>query len=243
MKLVSQSGESSVQQAVQLAGVSTHPTLSFLYKLSGIIPDNGSHFQATIDNGLSTTTVFSTTTNTSDWTHQWVDLTPWAGQQVTMTLGVMMPAGVPPVRAYLDDVTIGSAMPDLWLALQGPTNIPPGEQAAFLVRYGNRGGVPASSGQITVTLPAGVSFVSATPWPISLEPVPTWQVGNLPAGSDPGQIVITTTLGSEVTVGQLLEVTAGIENASPELELHNNYGQVKSRTGYVVTLPFLVRSK
>lgn len=95
---------STLSQALTIPSDMTKPTLSFDYRLAGT-----GYFSVTLVS-TQTTTLFSTTTNVNNWTHAWVDVSPWAGNSVTVTFAVIVQAPAAELRLYLDDVSLGSWM-------------------------------------------------------------------------------------------------------------------------------------
>jgi len=236
-----QTGDSSIAQPLIVSTSMPSPTISFLYQFDGASPTSGSWFNVQVDNGITSTTFFSTTTNTDAWTHCWFDLTPWAGQAITLTFTVHQTAGRPYAWAYLDEVTLGSAYPDLWVSKSGEMAALPGEQVVYTIAYGNRGGAAASGVRITDTLPASLSFVEANPPPVTTLPL-VWEVGELPAKSGPFTIVITATVAPAVMLGSTLTNTVTIGAISPEIETANNTTQAATFIGYRIYLPISLKT-
>jgi len=182
----------------------------------------------------------STTTNTDVWTHRWFDLPPWAGQAITLTFNLHQTAGDPIRWVYLDEVTLGSAYPDLWVSKDGPIARPAGEQVIYAITYGNRGGALASGVHITDTLPTELSFIDASVPPVTTLPL-VWEVGDVPAKSGPFTITVTATVDPAAPLFTTLTNTVSIEAVSPELETFNNTAQVATFIGYRIYLPVLMR--
>jgi len=103
---VTTSAQSQLQQVVTILPALTQPTLSFFYQLTGGGP-NGSTFALTVQEGMTTTTVFSATT-ASNWQLGWADLTPWQGKTVTVTFQTAQAVGDSYLQVALDRVTLGS---------------------------------------------------------------------------------------------------------------------------------------
>ncbi len=99
-------GDSWLTQTLSVPGDMHQPTLSFLYRLSGALP-NSTWLELSID---SETTTLSMTlaSNTADWAQKWIDMQPWAGQPITLSFRVHQTLGLPGAWAYIDDVTLGS---------------------------------------------------------------------------------------------------------------------------------------
>jgi uncharacterized repeat protein (TIGR01451 family) len=239
--LAAQSGESVVSQVVTVPVTMSAPTLSFLYQLSGASDVNDTWFNVQADNGITATTLLSTTTNTNAWTHRWLDLTPWAGQAITLTFNVHQTAGSPYAWAYLDEVSIGSAYPDLWVTKDSPIGRPAGEQIVYTISYGNRGGALASGVRITDTLPVELTFVTANPLPITTTPSLVWDGGDLLARSNSFTIVVTVTVATTAPLASTLTNTVTIEAISPELETFNNTSQAATFIGYRTYLPTIIK--
>jgi uncharacterized repeat protein (TIGR01451 family) len=236
-----QSGDSSVVQAVTVPITISTPTLSFLYQLGGASAANNTWLSVQVDNGVAATILFSTTTPTDDWTHRWYDLAAWSGQTITMTFNVHETAGRPLAWAYLDEVTLGSAYPDLWVN-KSPASALPGEQVTFAIEYGNRGGAPASGVHLTDTLPAGLTFVAASTPPLTTTPSLVWDVGDLPAKSASHTLLVTATVAPETPLLTTLINVASIGTDTPELEVLNNETQATIFVGRRLYLPVITKA-
>jgi uncharacterized repeat protein (TIGR01451 family) len=240
---VSQTGNSSLSQQVTLPITMTQPTLSFLYRLGGASTANHTWLDVQVQQGITVTTLVSITTETSGvWTHRWFDLSTWAGKTVTLTFNVHETEGQPPAYAVLDEVTIGAARPDLWVrkSASAPTALP-GETVNFTLTYGNRGVALASGVRITDTLPAELTFVSASVTPLSTTPALVWDFTSLAPGSGPETIVITATLGVSATPFSTVTNPVEIGAQTFELELANNQSSTGIFVGKLVYLPLAQR--
>jgi uncharacterized repeat protein (TIGR01451 family) len=181
--------------------------------------------------------VFSTTTGTDSWQHAWADLTPWAGRRVTLLLRVVEAAGGARAWAYIDEVTVGAALPDTWVSLLGPRSARPGEQAVQTITYGNRASVTARNAQVTLQLPLELTFVSANPPPAAVSPGLRWDAGDLAPGSGPYAISVILQVAQSATTGTVQTTTASITSGTPELDHDNNTAQASVFIGYQVCLP------
>ena len=180
---------STLAQTVAVGGAMQAPTLSFFYQTNGLTPANGNRFEVEVVAGSGTSTLLTVQDSTAAWTPAWIDLSPWSGQTITLRFKVLQP-GASSALARLDDVTVGSAYPDLWVA-QSRNAALPGEQVDLLLVYGNRGGVSASNVRITEQLPTGLTFLSADPPPAATSPVLRWDQSVLASNSGPSLIRIT----------------------------------------------------
>jgi len=90
-----------------------------------------------------------------------------------------------------------------------PGTVAEGAQFTYTITYGNSGGIDASSVQVQETLPAAVTFVSATDTPGG---VPanvvgsqvTWSVGTLPAGTINQQVTVRVRVGCNAPNNQII---------------------------------------
>lgn len=100
--------DSTLSQTIVLPSSLHRPTLSFLYRLEGWGGQDAERFAVNVTSATGTTTVFSATQNTADWTHQWIDLSPWAGEVITVAFTAQSQTHLTSARIALDEVTIGS---------------------------------------------------------------------------------------------------------------------------------------
>ncbi len=232
-------GEAYLAQAIQVPAAAEAPTLSFLHRFDTEFP-SASRLEVVVDDAIAPTVVFSNTTGSNTWAHQWADLTPWAGRNVTLRFRVIEVAGGARAWAYIDEVTVGSAHPDTWISQPAWQAAPPGRTFETTVAYGNRGGVAASGGQVTLQLPAELSFVSASPPPSATTPL-RWDVGALPAQSGPQTIRVTLQVAASAAGGSTVSATARITASATELEQANNTAQGAIYIGSVRYLPVIMR--
>jgi uncharacterized repeat protein (TIGR01451 family) len=231
----------SISQACTVSANSHRPTLSFMYELRSAVPACDSAFAVNITGGVTTTQVFSTTGGTP-WSHEWVDLGAWAGQTVTVTFALQQAVGDAYALLALDDITVGSAYPDLWVSKSDVAALP-GEQVTYKIAYGNQGSVAAEGVRITDTLPSVLVLTKANPSPIfnTLVRAWEWDIGDLPATSGPFDIWITGTIASKATLQTLMVNIASIGSASPEIEMTNNVALATIYVGRRVYMPVTMR--
>jgi Tol biopolymer transport system component len=235
--LLTDTNDSTVAQQITIPTDMPNPTLSYLYQLGGAT--TGSGLTVLLDNGSGPVIVQTITQNESSWKHNWLDLSVWAGQTVTLTFRTNEVVGGSTVWAYLDEITVGSVYADLWVNIAGPTVVNPGRTAIFNLTYGNQGGVDVNSGTVTVTLPVGLSYVTAVPAPVSTSPL-VWNVGPMLAGSGPFTIQLTLqavgTAPNPPTVNMITAIGGAIE-----VENANNSITVPLYIGWRSLLPLVVK--
>ena len=293
--LADQADDSAISQVITLPITLSTSTLSFSYLYQhNTFPSNRTWFDVRVDDALTSTTIFSTSSSTDAWTHRglksqadnnitstlifsvpsgigawahrWFDLSPWAGQAITLTFDVHQTPGNPYAWAYLDEVTLGSSYPDLWVCIEGAATTLPGEQSTYTITYGNQGGAAANSVLLTLTLAPESSLVDASPLPI-LNTTWEWGAGDLPPKSGPFTIVLTTTVAPTATMFSTLNNTVNIGAISPhrpsivptssqcpcgmslwdvpmgELETANNTAQSATFVGLPLYLPLVANVK
>lgn len=229
----------ATQQFLTIPTTITNPTLSYLYKLGGGSAQDGKAIFIQVDDGLSSTTVFSETVNASNWSHQWLDMSPWSGESVTVTLGLNVVNNKLPIWAFMDEVSLGSAYSDVWLQVNGAQVSSPGSPVVYTVEFGNRGGVIGSGTQIVFTLPSEISYENASLTPVSTTPL-MWDVGALPAQSNMQSFIITGTVS--LTASSFTTITSTAEISTDfELETINNSADVSTYISRFVYLPIIKR--
>ncbi len=238
--LAEQVSDSWLTQMFTIPVTMTTPVLSFLYQMGQAIPDGDSNLVITVDDGTDITSLLEVDENTAGWSHQWADLSQWAGEVVTVTFHLHQAAGTPEFWSYVDEITVGAAHSDVWVTIASTVSALPGEQGVFNVTYGNRGGAIASNNLITFTLPADISFVSATIPPVTTSPL-VFNLGDFAANSAPGSFMITGLISPLAAPFTTLTSTAVISTDDPELELLNNQAEGRIYTATFRYLPIIMR--
>lgn len=205
-------------------------------------PSTSNEFIVSVDDGLTVTPIFSDTALTAlNWTHQWVDLSAWAGQTITVTFTVNQGNGVAPARVYLDEVSLGSARPDVWATLEAPLTAQPGQTFVYQLTYGNQGGAIAPGTYLTLTLPPGFTYSSMSlPPVISTTTELVWDIGTLAAQGGLSSIFVIASVS--LTAPALTTVTSTLTiAASNELETANNSQSASTFVGYQIFFPIIRR--
>jgi Tol biopolymer transport system component len=211
--------------AVQTVTVPTtgHPVLSFRYAYSGATTGQ-SGFTAEVDGNAHNLVV-------GDLAHTWLDLSAYRGRTVPITFRLRQSENDPAGWAVLDDVSLGTAHGDVWLATADTAALP-GETAELVIRAGNRAGVAAEGVAVTLTLPPELSFVGAAPAPGA--PL-RWELGTLAPGEER---TIVVTVQVKPTAKPLTTVSAtAAATADNELETLNNSAEALVALGRMLYLP------
>lgn len=164
-------------------------------------------------------------------------MSAWVGKTVTISFMNETPDDV----FYLDEVTLGSTYPNVWVDLAGELAALPGEQLTYEIAFGNNTNLDALTNTISLTLPTQVNFVSASIPPTVNGNVLTWQVGDLLADTDASLITVTTTVKASAPRRTMLEAQVTIGSATQELVLENNTAVFSTFVGDLIFLPFVRR--
>lgn len=168
----------------------------------------------------------------------------WSGQLVTITYRLYQEAGTQPVQLVLDDISLGSAYPDLWVTIDNPQRgASPGDEIVYTINYGNQSSVNTSSNVIKVELSNDLALVDTSPVPSStlLMPSIVWNVGDLAAKSGLHTIIVTTTVKLTATPFTTATTFVEISTVSPEIEQTNNHAEARLFIGYFTYLPIVLR--
>lgn len=117
---------------------------------------------------------------------------------------------------------------DLALQLAGPSLVLPDDLLTYTLKLVNQGQRPAHQTMLTMTLPAGMTFVEANLPPIQSHPL-LWSLGSLPVTDWPLTVVVTALLeGAQVTPGMTLVVQAAAGTIDEEVYQANNQAQLET---------------
>ncbi len=221
--LTAQPADAFVSQSVNIPADMTNPVLSFLYKSS-----DANAFEVEAGGTLRDLPAAA-----FDTAHHWLDMSPYAGQTISVTFRLRQGANRPAAWAMLDDVSLGSAHPDVALSGWSGEALP-GQTATLRLTAANPGALPAEPVTLTLQLPPELSFVSAVPAPDGNAP-PVWNLGALAPG-ETTTVDITVRVGGTAAPFALLRSTAALETAG-ELETANNTVELRTRVARTVWLP------
>jgi uncharacterized repeat protein (TIGR01451 family) len=227
------------QQSVTIPEAMHRPTLALMYQAFGLINGGESGLELRLTKA-DTTATFILTAHNTDWSHTWLDVEAWAGETITISLVARQAAGEPLLRVNLDDISLGSAYPNLWLSSVNAAAMP-GQEVVYKIFFGNSGGVIATDVEISHTLPTEMTFASASLPPTQTTPSLIWQLGDLLAHSEMMSLVITATVSATAVPFSSLTAPLHISSASPEMELENNSGQFILFVGQRAYLPIINR--
>jgi len=236
-----QSGDSILQQQVAVPSAPSVPVLSYLVQLDSMTGAGGPSFVVQVDDGNVNTTLATRQTNTVGWEHSWVDLSAWVGQTVTVTFNMHQVAGRPVAGAFLDEVTLGSTQPDVWVGGSSNKGLP-GEMVTYALTYGNGGAAAANTTILTHTLAANLIFVSASIPPSQINGANlVWNLGDVAGGTGPVTILVTVQINAAAPPFTTLVCPILIRTASAELETVNNQASVTLHLARTLYLPFIFK--
>lgn len=227
-----------LSQQVTIPANMPAPTLAFMAQRPGDVPGDGSGLELLVSDGVTTTAV-PLATGGAVWTHYWADMSPWAGQTVTVDFRLTQVSGDPRVQAAIDEVTLGSAYPDTWVSGAGPASALPGETVVFHLQYGNNGRVPAADGELALTLPDALTFVAASVTPTVTANTLTWHVGELVMEAAPVTIVVTATAAAATPYFTTINLPVSLTSATSEVEQQNNQAIMTLLIAHRLLLPVL----
>lgn len=232
-----QSGSRSIEQVVTLTPSLVNPILSFLYQAGGLGPNGSSEFVVQVSGLAGEETIFSTKQSTPGWTHQWIDLSAWIGETITLTFELNQAANKPTAWVFLDEISLGSTFNDVWVEIES-VNGALGETVPIAISFGNRGGALAEDVEVSLSLPSSVVFVGSDV--SSVNPTtPTWQIGGLPAKSEMQTIIVYVQVKASAASFTNFTTTASISTSSNELETLNNTAAGTLFTGKYIYLPMV----
>ncbi|MCI4463267.1 MAG: DUF11 domain-containing protein, partial [Caldisericum sp.] len=130
------------------------------------------------------------------------------GTKVTNT--VIATSNETPQAQATEDTLIGT-LPNLTISKSDSVDpVQAGSQFTYTIRYQNTGGQDATNVVITDTLPNGLTFISATPAPTSVNgQTLTWNIGTLQSGTL-GQITVKVEVPIDTPNGTIFTNTATI---------------------------------
>ena len=239
--MASQAGWATLEQSVTIPMTQTTPTLSFWYWLNGMTGAGGGAFTVQATQGSTTTIMMTAQTDTTGWQHGSFDLSAYAGQSITLTFRLDTVSGTPTAKAYLDEVTLGSTEPDVWV-LGDYMNALPGETVTYAVTYGNQGAAAANAVTLNHTLATGLTFVSATVAPTQINGATlTWDLSDMSSHTGPVTIYVTVQISAAATPFATLSSPLDINTTSSELETGNNHSPVQIYLAQLTFLPIIIR--
>ncbi len=232
----------ALSQTLTLPADMPAPTLAFMGRRFGDVAGDMSGLELLVTDELTTTAV-PLQNGSAAWNHYWADMSPWTGQTVTIQFRLTQTAGEPRVAFWLDDVSLGSAHPNIWLTAEneGAQTATAGKEIVYQLHYGNRGGVLANDTVITATLPTELNFVSASlPVTVTGQTL-VWNLGDLTAVSPTQTIFLTTTVAANTPAFTTLTTQVAIDSATSEIEISDNTAQIQTFIGYRSYLPRITR--
>jgi hypothetical protein len=98
----------TIKQSISLPADMPRATLAVLYQLQGSRLDHTGQLVVKIQDEMRVTPVFTSTTDQAIWTQQWMDLTRWTGQTVTLALTLENSTYPSAAQLWLDEISLGS---------------------------------------------------------------------------------------------------------------------------------------
>ncbi len=137
------------------------------------------------------------------------------------------------------DTACANSSTDVQLGISGPTTVLPGSSLNLMVHYHNAGPSVAEDLQITLTLPNGTQFVSASPPPTNNSgQTLTFSIGSLHSGQG-GSLSVQISVQSSVPTGTELKTIAQAMTNSAETNTANNSASLTTTVGSATHSPHL----
>lgn len=232
-------GTATLQQSVTIPEMSQAATLSFRQRHLRWHPEASSTLELQVSDADGTTRLPLPSASVK-WTHSWIGMEPWTGKTVDIAFVLNQAVGDPSIELWLDDISLGSAHPDLWIEIEGASKALPGEQQQYQIHYGNRGGVATAAGMLVMTLPDGIVYNEASIMPDSENgQTLRWDLGALTAVSTPSPLTITTTVSSDTPMLSELTIAATISSQTAELAQYNNVAAAPLFIGHRIYYPIM----
>jgi Tol biopolymer transport system component len=200
---------SAISQAVTLTGTLSNPTLSFMYEMGSEHTPGDDTFVVHITSATASSEFVVAQNETS---RMWVNL---------------------------DEVTLGSTYPDVWVHMTGG-HAEPGTQIQRVVSYGNQGSILAESAVLTVTLPTEFTLVSASLPPEITGTTLVWNLGDLDSAVQQ-EIVLTLAVADTAVLNSVVITNLHISTSSRETALLNNHRVVETEIAYLIMLPAILK--
>ncbi|MCC6603439.1 MAG: PD40 domain-containing protein [Anaerolineae bacterium] len=243
-------GTYTLSQTVNIPGTMINPTLSLFAKPAASGSENDPILSVNIDNGTSNQSFLLMNVNDPNWSHYWIDLSPWLGESIQINVSYEVASTAPfeatsstPLNGfYLDEITLGSSFTDVWIQIDGSNEALRGEEVTYTISYGNRSSIDADDVSITAVLPPQLTFLSASLPPSSQSPGLTWNIGDLPANSGPISFTITARVKNTAQGLSNATSTVNITTSSTELEVFNNVGQSDLLIGTRLYTPLIIKN-
>ncbi|MCA9986980.1 MAG: DUF11 domain-containing protein, partial [Anaerolineales bacterium] len=214
------------------------PTLAFTALLAQDVIGDGTEFSVIVaSENYSETTTIQPAGNT--WQHEWLDLASFVGEGVTVTFQLTQQSTDPALVVFLDQVSLGSAYPDLSAQLFMPPSVTPGEGFSVNITVQNHGMIMAGQVVLTYTLPSPMTFITATVPPVQQGNTLVWNLSNLPAESLPVEITLELMVPISLTQGLAVNHNLVVTTTSAEGNLGNNLAAFEQFIVFRMFLPLL----
>lgn len=101
-------GTAEASQTVSIPADMEKATLSFALRLDFVRRSQQTALEVIVRDAAEVETNLLSIKKSGDWRQEWVDLSPWAGQTVTIVFRLNQAANEPKAKAWIDGVSVGS---------------------------------------------------------------------------------------------------------------------------------------
>ncbi|MDX1415405.1 MAG: carboxypeptidase-like regulatory domain-containing protein, partial [Candidatus Promineifilaceae bacterium] len=226
-------------QQVTIPASMPSPTLSFLASAAGDQFGDGTRLEVIVlPDGGSEIVVKPIGLLEEKWNHYWVDLQAFSGLKVDIIFRTTQDSTDPGITVFLDDISLGSAEPELWLGMSSlPRSAIMGDLVTIEIAYGNRGGVAANGVIMDVTLDNSLGVINTIPPATQNGFDLQWNLPDLAAKSGPEKLLINAFVAGNPP--QAMKVEGEITSAVAETHTVNNRAELFIGNQREVLLPVI----
>ena len=213
--------QGALTQTLTIPPEMSQPGLSFVYSLNGGDLGGASGIVARVTGPQGTQVVYQSRLNTDTWQHGWADLSAWAGQTITLSIGIDQKQGEGFKFGVIDEISLGSGYGDGYMHPLEGRKVPLGSRFHLAIPYGNQGGFDIQGVELQVSIPEEFELLGQDLTCDYTAGTLTCDIGALAAGEARTLGLELRTTGAAVLY-QPAVISYTLVTSSAELELENN---------------------
>ncbi len=208
-------------QTLTLPPEMSQPGLSFVYGLNGGDIGGASGIVARVTGPQGTQVVYQSRLNTDTWQHGWADLSAWAGQTVTLSIGIDQKQGEGFKFGVIDEISLGSGYGDGFMQPISGRKVPLGSRFRLVIPFGNQGGFGIQDVQLRVSIPVEFELLGQDLPCTYTAGTLTCEIGPL-AARETRSLVLELRTTEAAVLYQSAVISYSLSTSSAELEVENN---------------------
>ncbi len=230
----------TLSQDLTIPGGKQAITLAFMARATGDVAGDGSGLEVLIQpEGGAADTLFQGRLGPG-WSIHYYTLKNYENRKVELLFRVVKDSADPPLSVFVDDISIGSAYPELWVDMQAhPQSAINGDIVTLNLDYGNRGGISAVDSQLVLTLNPDMVYQSSNPPGVKNGNQVSWDLATLPGRSGKQTLEVKTLVTG--TPPQPRPVSVVISSDTDEANLNNNQDQDFIRVKREIYFPAIIQ--